>query len=297
MNKKIAITGASGLIGKSLTSTLEAKGYQVIAISRSKKPNTRQWSIVNQTAEEEIFEDIDVIIHLSGEGIANKRWSDSQKKKIMNSRVKSTSLLCSLIEKTKNKPSLLICASGIGIYGDQKDTFLNENSPLQGDSFLKEVCVRWEDEASKAKKLGLRVVSTRLGMVLSPKGGALKKMLLPFKLGLGGQIGNGKQFISWISLEDACNAFVHCIENESIKDAVNFCSQNPVANKIFSKNLANALSRPCIFPLPKLIVRLIFGQMGEELLLSSARAKSKKLEETNFIFSNSELEKTFSEIL
>jgi uncharacterized protein (TIGR01777 family) len=297
MNKTIAITGASGLLGSHLQTMLEKAGHTVIPISRRKNaPDSRFWKPSEKEAEEGILEGVNTIIHLSGEGIASGRWTDSKKKEILDSRVESTQFLCELIGKTQDKPKTLICASGIGYYGDSGDEKLTEASSL-GEGFLAEVCEQWEQAAKEAESEGLRVISTRIGVVLSKKGGALQKMLPPFRLGGGGPLGDGQQFMSWISIEDACRAILFCIENEQVNGPVNLCSPEPVRNEVFSKALAAQLNRPCFFRVPASVIRIVFGKMGEELLLASNRAFPEKLVDSGFTFTNRTINSAFESVL
>ena len=283
---RIAITGSSGLIGSALKKHLSKK-YEVIEISRS----NNAWNPAKNEYNKELFKGLDAVVNLAGAGIADKRWSEQRKKELISSRVNSTKFLVGILKN--NPPKVLISASGIGYYGvDDKQEFIEEDK--QGNTFLAKLSDSWEKEANK---LNTRVANIRIGMVLSKKGGALKKMLLPFSLGLGGKVGSGNQYISWVSIEDCVNAIEFLITNPKAQGPVNLCSENPVTNKEFSLALAKSLKRPCIFPLPEFIAKLIFGEMGEELLLGSTRAIPKKLLDLGFNFKHKKIEEAFKEII
>ncbi len=283
---KIAITGSSGLIGTALKQKLSSQ-HEVIEISRS----NNAWNPAKKEYNKEFFENLDAVVNLAGAGIADKRWNESRKEELINSRVNSTRFLVDILKN--NPPKVLISASGIGYYGIDKNKEFTE-SDKQGKTFLAKLSGKWEEEANK---LSTRVVNIRIGMVLSKKGGALKKMLLPFSFGLGGRVGSGNQYISWISIKDCINAIEFLISNEQAKGAVNLCSENAVTNQEFSLALAKSLNRPCIFPLPEFIVKLIFGEMGEELLLASTRATPKMLSSLGFDFKHKKIEQAFKDII
>ena len=290
---RIAITGATGFIGSNLSIALE-KNHQVIKISRQ----SGAWNPDKKSYNPELFKNLDAVIHLAGEGIANKLWSKKQKEILYKSRVDATNFLCQILKDSP--PKVFICSSGIGYYGSRADETLDESS-TNGKGFLAELSRDWEAAADTLATGNIaastlketRTIKLRLGMVLAKDGGALKKMLLPFKLGIGGRIGSGNQYISWVSLEDVISAIQFCINNDSISGPINLCAPNPETNQSFSKKLASALSRPCIFPLPGFVVKLIFGEMGEELLLSSTRARPEKLLRAGFKFQYENLEEVF----
>ena len=227
-------------------------------------------------------------MHLAGESIAAGRWNSKLKAKIRNSRIEGTRNLVKSIAAVEKRPRVLVCASAIGFYGDRGASELDESSAA-GDGFLADVCRDWEVEANAATELGVRVVNVRIGVVLSPGGGALAKMLLPFKLGVGGVIGSGKQYWSWIGLNDLVRVIEFCINNESVVGPVNAVSPNPLTNKEFTKIVGSVLHRPTIFPLPAFMAKLVLGEMADALLLSSSRVMPKKLQKAGFTFAQPEL--------
>lgn len=265
---KVAITGASGLVGKELTAFLTTGGHEVAALQRG-----RDWDPDRGTVTGEALNGVDAVVHLAGESIAAGRWNDARKERIRTSRVKGTRAISEAIARTSPKPSVLISASAIGYYGDRGDEPLTEDS-APGDGFLAEVCQQWEAETAAARDAGIRVVNLRIGIVLSPKGGALQKMLTPFKMGAGGVIGSGEQYMSWIALDDLVGLLHHSLMNET-SGPVNGVAPNPVTNREFTKTLGRVLSRPTIFPLPAFAAKLAMGEMADELLLSSARVSSR----------------------
>jgi hypothetical protein len=230
----------------------------------------------------------DVVINLAGESIAQGRWNKRKKAAIRDSRVNGTRVLSLALASLETKPKVFLCASAVGYYGDRGDETLLENSG-PGNNFLAEVCQEWEAATQAAGDAGIRVVQVRTGVVLTKQGGGLKKMLLPFKLGLGGVIGNGRQYLSWITLDDIVQAYLYLMEHGEISGPVNAVSPNPVTNRQFTKALGKALLRPTLFPLPASTARLVFGEMAEALLLSSARAKPGILEGAGFQFQHPEI--------
>ncbi len=293
--QQILLSGASGLVGSALASKLREQGHTIYQLVR--RPPKNQYEISWDPNEGDITElpALDTAIHLSGEPIANKRWSHEQKTRILTSRVNSTRLLVSKLSEQPTPPKSFLCASAIGYYGETGDTRCTEQSP-NGNLFISEVCRMWEEEASRAESFGMRVVSFRIGIVLSTKGGALAKMLPPFKLGLGGPLGNGNQYMSWITLSDLVRAIIHCAQTTSLSGPVNFSSPSPVINKEFTRSLGSALRRPAIIPLPAFIIRLLLGQMGQELLLSSTAVTPQKLLESGFEFQQKTLQEAFSSL-
>ena len=228
-------------------------------------------------------------MHLAGENIAGGRWNDTVKRKIRNSRVHGTRNLVKSIAAVEKRPKVLVCASAIGFYGDRGAQEMNETSAA-GKGFLPEVCEEWEAEANAAKELGLRVVNVRIGVVLSPKGGALAKMLLPFKLGAGGIVGSGKQYWSWIGLHDLTRVIAHCINDDSLEGPVNAVSPQPLTNKEFTKVVGSVLHRPTLIPLPAFMAKIVLGEMAEALLLASTRVVPAKLQKSGFTFDHGDLD-------
>jgi len=284
---KILITGASGLIGKALQRSFTDKGYELLLASRGdpKKSNEIQWSVEEGFREEDHgrLEGLDAVIHLAGESIAGLRWTDEKKKEMRESRVKGTRNLINTLAELKEKPKVLIAASAMGFYGDRGDEIVTEGSRA-GDNFLAEVAKEWEMESRRAEDLGIRTVLLRTAIVLSKDGGALATMLTPFKLGVGGVIGSGKQWMSWVSLDDVVGIINYAMENQHLRGAINVASPNPVTNEEFTKTLGDVLYRPTILPLPEFAVNLMFGEMGDTLLLNSTRVEPKRLKEAGYEF-------------
>ena len=282
----IAISGASGLVGTALTNSLQADGAKVVAISRSSKgknSNPIVWDPETGLLNPDRLNDVDTVIHLAGEGIASGRWNKQQKAKIRDSRVKGTASLVNSIAQISNRPKTFICASAIGFYGDRADEVLTEDAAA-GTGFLPDVSVQWEAAADAASQLGMRVVKVRIGVVLSPHGGALQKMLLPFRMGMGGVVGSGKQYWSWIGLHDLVRVFSFCASHSQVSGAVNAVSPMPVTNREFTKTLGAVLKRPTLIPVPRLVARLALGEMADDLLLASAKVVPQRLEQLGFEF-------------
>ena len=289
---KILVTGATGLIGVALQKSLREKGHDLLLASRKEPKDSSyiQWDLENGFADPERLEGIEAVIHLAGESISALRWTDEKKKAIRDSRVLGTRNIVDTISELKERPSVLVAASAIGFYGDRGDEEMVETSK-PGKTFLAEVCREWEVESRRAEDSGVRTVLLRTGIVLSKDGGALGTMLTPFKLGLGGVVGGGKQWMSWISLDDHIAVINYVLENESVRGAVNSVSPNPVTNEEFTKVMGEVLYRPTFIPLPEFAVHLAFGEMGEALLLDSIRVMPKRLEDAGFEFKFRDLKK------
>ena len=287
----VAITGASGMVGTALATVLRESGHNPVSIARKASgPNDARiiWDPASGLKDPARLETVDTVVHLAGENIAAGRWTAALKDRIRRSRVEGTRSLVKSIAAVGHRPRTFVCASAIGFYGERGDTVLDEDADA-GTGFLAEVCREWEHEADAAMELGLRVVKVRIGVVLSPKGGALAKMLLPFKLGAGGIIGSGKQYWSWIGLHDLVRIIAFCVEHDSIQGAVNAVSPNSMTNYDFTKGVGRALHRPTLFPMPAFAAKLVLGEMANELLLSSTRVTPKKLMEQGFEFHYPEL--------
>jgi uncharacterized protein (TIGR01777 family) len=294
---KIAITGATGLVGTKLATHLAAQSHEVLRVTRGpKSDSTVHWDPEKNEIDAVPLEGCEAIVHLAGENIASRRWNAAQKNRIRESRVRGTNLLCQTLANLEFKPQVLISASATGFYGDRGDYECDETSAC-GTGFLPDVCVAWEAATEPAMHAGIRVVNLRTGLVLSRNGGALVKMLLPFQFGLGGVVGSGKQYWSWITLHDLVMAVDHCLKSEWLRGPVNAVAPNPVTNYEFTKTLGRVLRRPTIFPMPAFAARLALGEMADALLLASTRVVPKKLLESGFSFESPELEAGLRKVL
>ena len=298
MSKNILISGAAGFVGTHLTELLSERGYKVTVLSRSAKgirENIIYWNPMKGEIDIEALKDIDAVVHLAGENIAG-RWTSTKKAKIENSRVLGTKLLSETLASLNKKPEVLISASAIGIYGDRGDETLTElSSP--GHGFLADVGVKWEDATLAAKDAGIRVCNLRIGLVLGNDGGALEKMLIPFRLGLGGKIGDGKQYWSWIVIDDLVKIILYLIENKDLDGPINAVSPDPSTNSEFTSALGKVLNRPTIIPLPAFAARGLLGEMADETMLSSTRVIPQKLLDSEFEFKYTDLNDALSGIL
>jgi uncharacterized protein (TIGR01777 family) len=295
---KILISGSHGLVGSALIKSLEPEGHEIFRLVRH-APNSQaevEWSPDRYSIALARIEGFDAVVNLAGDSIAEGRWTEEKKRRIRESRVKGTKLLGDALANLTKRPKTFICASAIGYYGNRGDELLTETS-APGDDFLAEVCVEWEKATALATEKGIRVVNARFGVILDSHGGALAKMLPPFRLGLGGRVGSGKQWMSWIALDDVIGGIKFALANDSLKGPVNFVAPNPVTNAEFTKMLGKVLSRPTLFPIPAFGVRLAFGEMGDALLLSSQRVKPSQLEKGSYTFLYPELEETLHKIL
>jgi hypothetical protein len=279
-----------------LNSALADRGCAVIRLVR--KPvagnNELAWE-PSRTVPPELVSGFDAVIHLAGEPIA-ARWTEAKKKRIRDSRILGTTHLCEALTRRAQPPRVLISASAIGFYGDRGDEILREDSS-SGTGFLSEVCRRWETATKPAADAGIRTVQIRIGVVLSAKGGALKEMLPPFRMGLGAQIGNGRQWMSWIHVQDLVGAILHMLDSDSAEGPVNLVAPAPVRNSEFTRTLAKVSSRPAIFRIPGFAVRLIFGEMGDQVLLASQRVEPAKLAAGGYQFKYRELGSALENIL
>jgi uncharacterized protein len=279
-----------------LLPVLRASGADVRRLVRGivTAPDQISWNPTAPLVPESVS-GFDSVIHLAGESIAT-RWTEARKRRIVESRVLATQHLAAALSKAQQRPRVFICASAIGYYGNRGDEILREDSP-SGEGFVGEVCRRWEAAAQSVSAAGIRSVQIRTGIVLSAHGGALAKMLPPFRIGVGGNIGNGRQWMSWIDLRDEVGAIQHLLTNESISGPVNLVSPNPIRNAEFTKTLASVLRRPAIFPMPAFAARLAFGQMADELLLASQRVQPAKLAASGYKFQYSDLRSSLQTIL
>jgi len=279
---KLVVSGASGLVGSALVEHLQAQGHDVWTLVR-RHPGKKElfWDVRGQQIDSFGFNDIDAVVHLAGESIAGSRWSENKKCRIKESRVAGTRLLCRTLAALKHPPKVLVSASAVGFYGDGGDQILTEDSPA-GTNFLAEVCTAWEAETRVAKEAGIRVVNLRVGIVLAKNGGALKPMVPAFRMGLGGPLGTGQQWMSWIALPDLVRVIVHCMDDCSISGPVLGVSPTPVTQKTFARALGRALRRPALLPAPGFALKLLMGEMGQQLLLDGQRCIPRRLNETGF---------------
>jgi hypothetical protein len=285
----VAITGSSGLVGSTLAPLLTTGGHAVTKLVRRKASEGEvTWDPASQI-DASSLDGIDAVVHLAGENIAASRWTAKTKEKIRTSRAEGTRMLCEGLAKMRTPPKVLVCASAIGFYGDRRDEKLNEESAA-GTGFLSDVVQQWEAATQPARDAGIRVVNLRFGVILSPKDGALSKMLLPFKLGGGGRIGSGKQYWSWISIDDAAGAVHHALLTDSLVGPVNAVSPTTVTNAEFTKTLGRVLRRPTVVPMPAFAARLALGEMADSLLLASARVEPKELHRSGYEFRQPTLE-------
>jgi len=292
----VLISGATGLIGSALVPELEANGHTVTRLSRSRSgANTVRWDPSAGTIEGDL-EGTEAVVHLAGESIAQGRWSPDKKRRILDSRVQGTSLLAERIAALSTPPKVMVSISAVGYYGDRGDEVLTEES-TPGEDFLARVCREWEAAAEPARRAGIRVVHPRLGIVLSPQGGALGTTLPIFKLGGGGKIGSGRQWWSWVALDDVVGSIVHALTDETVEGPVNVGSPNPMTNAEYTKVLGKVLGRPTVLPLPAPAARIMLGEVADALLLASQRMRPTKLEATGYPFRYPRLEGALRHLL
>jgi uncharacterized protein (TIGR01777 family) len=294
---KIVVSGASGLIGTQLVAKLSSSGHEVVRlVRRSPKAGEIQWNPKSGTLDAAALEGTDAVIHLSGAGIGDKRWTDGYRKEILDSRTATTALLANTMASLSRKPSVFLSGSAIGIYGARNDEQLTEVS-THGTGFLAEVCEQWEAAAKPAVDAGIRTVYLRTGIVLSPKGGALKKLLPLFKLGVGGKFGNGKQWQSWISIDDEIGAIEYLL-TANVIGAVNLTAPNPVTNAEFTKVLASVLKRPAIVPVPTFAPKILLGgELADALLFTGQRVIPAALNASGYTFKHTTLESALRSLL
>lgn len=297
---RILVSGASGPIGTALLPALKASGAQITRLTRRGSGHSVQdgrsipWDPAQPFAVDALSA-FDAVVHLAGESIVG-RWSAEKKAKIRDSRVMGTRNLAQALAQAKSKPKVFVCSSAIGYYGDRGDEILNEQSAA-GPGFLPEVCREWEAATQAAVDAGIRTVQIRTGIVLSPKGGALGKMLTPFKLGVGGRVGDGRQWMSWIDVQDMVGAIQYILTSDLLRGPINLVAPNPVTNAEFTRTLAGVLSRPAILPMPAFAVKLAFGEMGETVLLGSQRVEPRQLVATGYTFRFSTLRASLENLL
>ena len=296
---KILISGSHGLVGKALARSLTGDGHEIVRLVRGERavgsPEI-EWDPEQGHIDAQQLEGIGAVVHLAGESIASGRWTGEKKRAIRESRVKGTSLLSEALARLEQPPEVFVSASAIGYYGDRGEELLSETSK-PGNDFLSSVCVEWEAATKPAVEKGIRTVYTRFGIILDANGGALAKMLPPFRLGIGGKVGDGKQWMSWITLDDVINGLKFVIEDKSMVGPVNFVAPNPVRNAEFTKTLGRVLSRPTLLPMPAFAARLALGEMADELLLGSQRVDAAVLEDKGFLFNWPTLEAALRHVI
>jgi len=297
---QVLVSGSSGLVGSAVVPALRSAGHQVGRLVRAGAgtpgPGDVEWDPAGERIDEARLDRFDAVIHLAGANIASGRWTDPVKERIRKSRVDGTQLLSRALAKLERPPKVVVQASAVGFYGDRADQVLTESSP-RGQGFLPAVCVAWEAAAEPAERRGIRVVFLRFGVILSPRGGALQRMLPPFRLGVGGIIGDGSQYMSWITLDDAVGAVQHALSTEGLRGPVNAVSPQPVTNRGFTKTLGRVLGRPTIFPMPAFAARLAFGEMADALLLASLRVTPDRLRGSGYNFRYPDLEPALRHLL
>jgi uncharacterized protein (TIGR01777 family) len=296
---RILISGASGLVGSALIPTLRAGGAQVVRLARAGAPSrageqTVAWD-PSQPISPDAISGFDAVIHLAGENIVG-RWTPAKKARIRDSRIPPTTYLAQALAQAKQKPGVFLSASAIGYYGSRGDEVLTEGKN-PGSGFTADLAREWEVATDPAVKAGIRTVQMRIGVILAASGGALSKMLTPFKMGVGGKIGNGRQWMGWVDLQDILGAIHHLLKTDSLNGPVNLVAPNPVTNAEFTKTLASVLSRPAIFPMPAFAARLAFGQMADELLMASQRVAPSKLIASGYAFRFGDLRTSLKTIL
>ncbi|MCI0338529.1 MAG: TIGR01777 family oxidoreductase [Acidobacteria bacterium] len=299
---KLLVTGATGLIGRAICQRLASEGHQIVVLSR--RPESARflsegrvfgWNPEHGPPSAEVWDGVEAVIHLAGESVAASRWTDEQKRRIRDSRVRGTRHLVDGLIDLADRPKVMVSASAVGFYGDRGDEQIDERS-ANGEGFLCEVSEQWEREALRAREFGLRVSLVRTGVVLSPNGGALEKMLLPFKLGIGGRLGSGRQWFPWIHIDDIVGIFRHALLTPELSGPINGVAPGIVNNKEFTEVLANVLNRPVFFPVPELALKILMGEMAE-VVLSSQRVVPRVALESGYEFTYQMLRPALKDLL
>jgi len=296
---KILVSGSHGLIGQTLIKSLTNDSHEVVRLVRRERAFGSlevEWHPNQGRIDAEHLEGLDIVVHLAGESIAEGRWTNEKKRAILESRVKGTTLLSDALARLSRPPSLFLSASAIGYYGDRGDELLTEENP-PGKGFLPDVCIAWENATRSAVEKGIRTANARFGIILDPNGGALGKMLTPFRMGIGGKVGDGKQWMSWIALADVIGGLKFLIADQAMRGPVNFVAPNPVTNAEFTRTLGRVLSRPTLFPVPAFGARLAFGEMADALLLASTKVDPSVLQDRGFLFEWPTLEPALKHLL
>jgi uncharacterized protein (TIGR01777 family) len=298
MSMHVVVSGSRGLVGSALVPFLTTGGHRVTRLVRgmAAAPDETAWDPARGLVDASRLDGVDAVVHLAGENIAAGRWTPARKAEIRRSRVDGTRNLCEVLARLPRPPKVLVSASAIGLYGDRGAEILTEES-VPGTGFLTDVCREWEAATGPASRAGIRVVNLRFGMALSPRGGALQKLLLPFRLGMGGRIGDGRQFTSWIALDDAVGAIHHALCEDALHGPVNAVAPNPVSNAEFTRTLARVLRRPTLLPVPAFAARLAFGEMADALLLAGARVMPARLQASGYRFRFPDLESALRHLL
>ncbi len=294
---KVLISGSYGLVGSASGRNLTSENHSITRLVRSTSQEGILWNPLQSFSDTAPLEGFDAVVHLAGESISEGRWNQARKNEIRVSRVEGTKNLCEALAKLSEPPRVLITASASGYYGDRGSEILTEESPAGDKGFLTEVCQEWEQATVAAAQKGIRVVNLRFGIILSKDGGALKKMLPPFRFGVGGKIGSGEQYWSWIDIDDIAGIISFCLNHESLQGPVNAVSPNPVSNAEFTKTLAHVLCRPAIFPMPAFAARVALGEMADDLLLAGARMHPAKLIAAGYTFRYPDLESSLRHLL
>jgi uncharacterized protein (TIGR01777 family) len=294
----VAISGASGLVGEALGALLTTGGHRVVPLVRapSSNPKAVLWDPVAGVLEPESLDGVDAVVHLAGENIGSGRWTRAKRERIRSSRIEGTRALVDSLRSLERPPKSFLSASAVGFYGDRGSELLDESGSL-GGGFLADVCQGWEEEANRAADLGSRVGLLRLGVVTTPRGGFLPRMLPPFRAGLGGVVGSGEQYVSWVSLDDAISAILHLLMDDRLEGPINICAPEPVTNRELTRLLGEILRRPTIAPMPAPAARMAFGQMGEETVLASTRVKPARLLESGYRFRHPGLDTALRHLL
>ncbi len=295
----VLVTGSHGLIGSALIRTLRTDGSRVRRLVRNEPEGTDdvRWDPIAGAVDSARLEGLDAVVHLAGAGIGDRRWTPARKQLILDSRARGTRLLSETLASLARKPAVLVSGSAVGYYGDRGDDLLTEDSGY-GDDFTAEVCRAWEVATAPAAHAGIRVVTIRTGIVLDARGGALARMLLPFRLGLGGRIGSGRQYMSWIALDDEVGAIQHAIRNPALSGPVNLTAANPVTNAQFTAALGHAVHRPTLLPTPLLALKAVYGgELVQNLLVAGQRVLPRRLESTGYEFAYPELDSALSAVL
>jgi len=294
----ILLTGSTGLIGSELSAFLSGNRHRIIRLVRRAQAGANEicWDPSSGTLDAQALEGLDAVVHLAGENIASGRWTAEKKRRIRESRIRGTQLIAKSLSRLFDPPKVLVSVSAIGYYGDRGEEKLDEDNDA-GTGFLPQLCQEWESATEAAMIRGIRVVIPRLGMVLSEKGGSLPRMLTAFRLGVGGSIGNGRQYVSWIAIEDLVGIINHALHNESLHGPINAVSPNPLTNREFSQVLGRVLARPVWLALPSFAARIALGKMADEVLLASARVIPERLAESGFKFQFPDIEGALRHIL